>query len=94
MQQVRGRVEVYIGFKWGNLTERDHLNNPGIDGRITLRWIFRKQDWGAWTGLIWLRLGKEVGTCKWRNEPSGSIKCGDFLTSSEPVSFSRRTLLQ
>jgi hypothetical protein len=29
-----GRVEVYIGFWWGNLRERDHLEDPGIDGII------------------------------------------------------------
>jgi len=37
-----GREEVYSGFWWGNLRERDHVEDPGIDGRITLRWIFRK----------------------------------------------------
>ena len=26
----------------GNLRERDHLGDPGVDGRIILRWIFRK----------------------------------------------------
>jgi hypothetical protein len=26
----------------GNLSERDHLEEPGIDGMIILRWIFRK----------------------------------------------------
>ena len=31
---------------WGNLRERDHLEDPGIDGRIILRWIFRKWDVG------------------------------------------------
>jgi hypothetical protein len=30
--------------------------------------------------------------CKCGNDLSGSIKCGYFLTSWEPVSFSRRTL--
>jgi hypothetical protein len=30
------------GFWWGNLRERDHLGDPGVDGRIILRWIFRK----------------------------------------------------
>ena len=41
----------------GNLRERDHLEDPGIERRIILRWIFRKWDVGAWTGLIWLRIG-------------------------------------
>jgi len=36
-----GREEVYTGFWWGNLWERDHLEDPGVDGRLILRWIFR-----------------------------------------------------
>jgi hypothetical protein len=46
---------------WGNLKERDHLEEPGIDGRIILRWIFSKWDLGAWTGSIWLRIGRVGG---------------------------------
>jgi len=49
---------VYTGFRWGNLRERDHLENTGIDGRVILRWIFRKWVVGAWTESIWLRIGK------------------------------------
>ena len=56
-----GRTAVYIGFWWGNLRKRDHLGDPGVDGRIILRWIFRKWDRGAWTGLIWLRIGTGGG---------------------------------
>ena len=26
--------EVHMDFGWGNLRERDHLDNEGIDGRI------------------------------------------------------------
>jgi hypothetical protein len=26
--------EVYTGFWWGNLSERDHLGDPDVDGRI------------------------------------------------------------
>jgi hypothetical protein len=41
-----GRSETYRGFRWENLRERDHLEEPGVDGRIILRWIFRKWDVG------------------------------------------------
>jgi hypothetical protein len=37
-----GRGEVYTGFWWRNLRERDHLEDPGVVGRIVLRCIFRK----------------------------------------------------
>jgi len=26
------RGEAYTGFWWGNLKERDHLEDPGLDG--------------------------------------------------------------
>jgi hypothetical protein len=32
---------------WGNLKERDHLGDPGVDWRIIFSWIFRKWDVGA-----------------------------------------------
>jgi len=32
------------GFWWGNLSERGDLRDSGVDGRIILRWIFRKWD--------------------------------------------------
>jgi hypothetical protein len=32
------------GFCLGNLRERDYFEDPGIDERIVLRWIFRKWD--------------------------------------------------
>jgi hypothetical protein len=34
--------EMFTGFCWRNLRERDHLEDPDIDDRIILRWIFRK----------------------------------------------------
>jgi hypothetical protein len=49
--------EVYTGFWWGNLRETDHLEDPGIDGRIMLTRIFRKWDVRAWTGSMLLRMG-------------------------------------
>jgi hypothetical protein len=41
-----GKKEVCTGFWWGNLRERDHLEDLGIEGRIILRWILRKWDVG------------------------------------------------
>ena len=49
-------------FWWENLREGDHLGDPGVDGRIILRGIFRKWDGGGvWTGLCWLRIGTGCG---------------------------------
>ena len=56
-----GRGEAYTGFWWGNLRERDHLGDRGVDGRIILRCIFRKWDVGVWTGSSWLRTGTGGG---------------------------------
>jgi len=57
---------------------RDHLEDPGVDERITLRRIF-----GNWKGGIeWIDRAQDrdvAGPCKRGNEPSGSIKCGQFL---------------
>jgi len=52
----RGRGETYTVLWWGNLRERDHFGDPGVDGRIILIWIFRKFNVGAWTGSSWLRV--------------------------------------
>jgi hypothetical protein len=42
MVRGRRREVVCTGVWWGNLRERDHLENPGVDGRIIIRYIFRK----------------------------------------------------
>jgi hypothetical protein len=52
---------MHTGFWWGNVRERDHLEDTGLDGKIILRWIFRNWDVGAWNGSIWLRIGTGGG---------------------------------
>jgi hypothetical protein len=43
-------------FWWRNLRERDNWEDPGLDGMIIIRWMFRKWDVGVWTGLGWVRV--------------------------------------
>jgi hypothetical protein len=57
----KGRGEAYTGFWRENLMESDHSEDPVIDGRIILRWIFSKWDVGVWTGCSWLRIGTGGG---------------------------------
>jgi len=40
-----GEEKYILGFGGGNLRERGHLEDPGIDARIILSWICKK--WGA-----------------------------------------------
>jgi hypothetical protein len=44
-----------------------------------LRWMFRKLEGVVGTGWSWIRIGQVAGACKYGKEPSGSIKCGEFL---------------
>jgi len=39
---LMGREEVQTVFWRGNFRERAHLEDPVLDRRIILRWIFRK----------------------------------------------------
>jgi hypothetical protein len=51
---------VHTGFWWGDQREGNHLGDPGLDGRIILKYIFKKWN-GAWIGLSWLRIGTGGG---------------------------------
>ena len=54
MGERRGIYKVLVGKPKG---ETDHLEDTSKDGRIILRWIFRKWYGGTWTLLIWFRIG-------------------------------------
>ena len=57
-----GACRTYVGEQrciqgfGGETREREYLEDPGLDERIILRWIFRKWDVGVWTGWIWFRI--------------------------------------
>jgi hypothetical protein len=42
VNHIWGRGEVCTGFWWGVLKEGDHLEDLCTDGRIILKWIFKK----------------------------------------------------
>jgi hypothetical protein len=46
------RGKVHTGFCWGDLREGDHLRDPGVNGRIILKWILKKLD----EGIDWIEL--------------------------------------
>jgi len=51
--QVAGTFSTYGGS--------GHLKDTGVDGKIILRWIFRKWDVSAWTVSMWFSIGTGVG---------------------------------
>jgi hypothetical protein len=58
--------------------ERDRLEDFSINEKIILNWIFKKWD----GGMEWIDMAQDrdvVGCCENGNEPSGPIKCGEFL---------------
>jgi hypothetical protein len=55
--EARGVYRVLVGKP----EERDHWRDPDVDGRIILRWIFRKWDVVVWPALIWVRIEKGGG---------------------------------
>ena len=55
-----GRREMCTGFRCGDLREKEHFQDLGVDGRTILKWIFKTWD-EAWTGLVWLRIGTAGG---------------------------------
>jgi hypothetical protein len=43
---------VYKRFCWGNLTERENVEEPGLDGKIILKWTL--QNWDCDGDLDWI----------------------------------------
>jgi hypothetical protein len=55
------------------------MEDPGIDGRIILKWIFEKWVGGHGLNRSGSELEQVAGSCECDNESSSSIKCGEFL---------------
>jgi hypothetical protein len=65
---------------WGrNAREREHLEVPGTDGKMILKWLFREWDGGQGLDCSGSGLGQVAGYCKNGNEHSGSIKYREFV---------------
>jgi hypothetical protein len=56
---VRG--DVFTGFCLGGPKGRDHWDDLGVCGKITLRWILGRQGSMWRTGLGWVRIGSNGG---------------------------------
>jgi len=51
---------MHEGISWGNLREKYHVEDLGVDGRITFNWILKEWNRRAWAGFIWLSKGTGV----------------------------------
>jgi hypothetical protein len=51
MGEKRGSYRILMG----DLREGDHLGDPDIDGRIILKWLFKKWD----GGMNWIELARD-----------------------------------
>ena len=47
---------MHTGLWWGNLREKDHLEDLRVDGKKILKCNFRMWSWEVWTGSSWLRI--------------------------------------
>ena len=74
-QQYNDRVA--YKFWWGNLKEREHLEDLGLKGRMIRKCAFKNEV----EDMCYIDPAQEhvMGCCECGNEPLGFIKCEEFL---------------
>jgi hypothetical protein len=75
---MHGTDEKLVQY-FGSKTGRDYSEDLGIDGRIISECVLRKWGGKVWTEFICFGKGPVAGSCEHGNEPSSSIKGGEFL---------------
>jgi len=70
-----GEQKYAQGFGGEKLRESDHLEDLGIDGRIILKWVFKKLN----GGMDWIDLAQATDSCECGIESLGPIKFEAFL---------------
>jgi hypothetical protein len=58
---------------------KETFGRPRCKWENNIKKYLQEVVWKALWGLIWLRIGTGESPCECGNEPSGSIKCGEYL---------------
>jgi hypothetical protein len=56
MWQVRDTAEAHAGFRWGDLRERGHVEDLGVDGKNNIKMDLQEVGWGV---VNWIALAED-----------------------------------
>jgi hypothetical protein len=87
MWHAWGRWEVFTGFWLGGPKARDHCEDLGVDGRITLSWTLGRKESMVRTGFSWLRIASSGGLVWTRWWTFGFHKKGYFWQAEWQSAF-------
>jgi len=75
---VRWREEAYKAFLVRKTEGKTPLGRPRCKWEDNIKMDLQEAGCGVWTGSSWVGYGQVASTCECGNEPSGSIKYGEF----------------